>query len=155
MRQVSKVICRAGVLVDQIKFVYADGEEKAWGGCGGDEQEPFMLEADEVITGIEGTHREWSSHPGQVLLGSFRVTTSKGRTSPWQGQHTQVSDNILNNKLGNVSHRASEDNPIVGINRLPEGVHLHVCILVCMFLSHTHTSSLIPARGMHVRLAAV
>ena len=100
----------------------SDGAERAYGSMGGNENSPFDLGEAEVITKIEGTHREWGSHPGQILLGCFRVITSTGNHSPWYGQVTGGSDNISNSKLGWISYTASKENPIVGLANILPGL---------------------------------
>jgi hypothetical protein len=122
---VREVCCRAGVLVDQIKFVYADGHEISWGSNGGQECEPFQLEKGEVIIGIEGTHREWNSNPGETLLGCFRISTSKNRSSPWYGKRLLTSDNIGNPNLGVISYTAKKKNPIIAVERIETGRCVH------------------------------
>ncbi len=119
---VRELSCRAGGLVDQVKFVYADGHEMVWGTHGGQESEPFLLEKGEVITSIEGTHREWADHPGETLLGCFRISTSKGRSSPWYGQRILASDNMANPNLGMIFFTAKKKNPIIAIERIEAGV---------------------------------
>ena len=119
--KVSKIVCRAGVLVDQIKFVMGDGSERSNGGTGGNEQSPFFLGESEVIIKIEGEHRAWESHPGQTLLGSIRFTTNLGNTSPWYGQVVGTSDNLGNDNLGQISFTADAENPIIGIVSIKPG----------------------------------
>ena len=120
--KVSKIICRAGVLVDQIKFVMNDGSEHVYGGTGGNELSPFFLSESEVITKIEGEHRAWASHPGQTLLGSIRFTTSLGNTSPWYGKVMGHSDNLGNDNLGQICFTSDAVNPIVGIVSIRPGL---------------------------------
>jgi hypothetical protein len=121
MSRVVQVVCRGGGLVDQIKFVMSDGEERSFGGDGGSEQEPFDLDENEVITKIEGTHREWADHRGQTLLGCFRVKTSTGKYSPWYGQVSGDSDNLENPKLGWITCVTTAENPIVGLENILPG----------------------------------
>ena len=117
----SKIVCHAGVLVDQINFIMSNGQVHVYGGMGGNECPPFEIGETEVITKIEGTHREWQSHPDQVLLGCFRVVTSTGNHSPWYGHVSGLSDNISNNKLGRITCCTTSENPIVGLDRIIPG----------------------------------
>ena len=65
-----QINCRTGALVDRIEFLLADGSVRGWGSTtGGTARDPFVLDDDEFLTGIEARHREWASNRGQTLLG--------------------------------------------------------------------------------------
>jgi hypothetical protein len=86
----------------------ADGSIQDWGGDGGDDCAPFILNDDEVLTEIEVKHREWASHKGQTLLGSVRFTTSSSRTSDWFGNPSYC-------ERGEFAVATSKANPIVSV----------------------------------------
>jgi hypothetical protein len=108
--RVTSVSGKAGMLVDKIKFTYDDGTNNSWGSDGGEYVDLFPLSSNEVIVGIEGSKRAWASHPGRILLGSFRVTTNLGRQSPYMGNNNY-------SECGFYSLRVTEQNPIIEIIR--------------------------------------
>jgi len=74
---VTRVEVRAGALVDQIVFKFADGTEECYGNAGGDEQPAFELQAGELVTKVCG--RQGDS------LDGIQFHTSTGRASQFYG----------------------------------------------------------------------
>ena len=113
-KSIHRIICRAGTLVEHIKFEMYDGSEQLYGGTitGGNEQSPFVVDESDVVVRIEGEHQEWESHPGQILLGRIRFVTRSGKASLWYGKAIETSDE---NYIGQISFTADAENPIIGI----------------------------------------
>jgi hypothetical protein len=75
--QVSSVAVRTGRYVDRITFHLSDGRRHSYGGFGGEQREPFILDDDERITELRC--REGSA------LDQVQFITSSGRASQLYG----------------------------------------------------------------------